>query len=225
MTNCDMLDRFPPLRRADLPADTGDLARFLVGKALVHVTPDGPTARRIVETEAYPVGDASSHAFRGPTARNQSMFLERGHAYVYQIHRQNCLNVTSEGPGVGAAVLIRALEPLVGLELMVARRGADRPLDLARGPGRLCAAMAIDRRRDGLDLCAPGELWLAPSDRAAAEIGHSVRIGLTREVERPLRFFEIGSPYVSGPKRLNGSESSRVSRTVRGAVDGERTAY
>ena len=204
MTIQSLSSDFPPLCREDLPADTADLARYLIGKALVRLSPDGPTVGRIVETEAYPPGDASSHAFRGPTARNHSMFLERGHAYVYQIHRQHCLNVASETAGVGAAVLIRALEPLLGLELMAARRGTARVLDLARGPGRLCAAMGIDRREDGLDLCAVGELWLGTIDRAPGGIGCSARIGLTREIDRPLRFFETASPFVSGPKRLNG---------------------
>jgi len=198
--------RFQPLRRSDLPVDTADLARYLIGKALVHDSADGVTVGRIVETEAYPVGDASSHAFRGPTARNASMFLERGHAYVYQIHRQHCLNVASQTPGVGAAVLLRALEPLLGLELMVERRDTDRELDLARGPGRLCAAMGIDRRHDGLDLCGatePTELWIAAIDRAPEGIRCSVRIGLSKEVDRRLRFFEAGNPFVSGPKWLN----------------------
>lgn len=203
MTTTGPSSRFAPLRRDDLPVDTADLARFLIGKALVHDSPEGVTVGRIVETEAYPVGDASSHAFRGPTARNRSMFLERGHAYVYQIHRQHCLNVASEEPGVGAAVLVRALEPLLGLELMAARRGTAALPNLARGPGRLCAALGIDRRHDGLDLCAEGELLLASTDRPPGEIARSVRIGLSREVDRPLRFFEAASPFVSGPKRLN----------------------
>lgn len=203
LTANDLVSRYPPLCRDDLPVDTTELARFLIGKALVRVSAEGIAAGRIVETEAYPVGDASSHAFRGPTARNAAMFLERGYAYVYQIHRQHCLNVASEIEGVGAAVLVRALEPLLGLELMAERRGTARVLDLARGPGRLCAAMGIDRRHDGLDLCAPGELWLASTERAPGEIGRSVRIGLTREVDRPLRFFEAASPFVSGSKRLN----------------------
>ncbi len=203
MTTDSLSARYPPLRREDLPVDTADLARYLVGKALVRVSPEGVTVGRIVETEAYPVGDASSHAFRGLTARNAAMFLERGHAYVYQIHRQHCLNVASEIEGIGAAVLIRALEPLAGLDLMAERRGTARVPDLARGPGRLCAAMGIDRRLDGLDLCAEGEVWLASTGRAPAEIGCSVRIDLSREVDRPLRFFEVGSPFVSGSKRLN----------------------
>ncbi len=150
------------------------------------------------------MGDAAGHAFRGLTPGNRSLFLERGHAYVYFTYGSAfMMNVSSEKPGVGAGVLIRALEPLEGVELMQRRRGTTRLLDLARGPGRLATAMAIDRRLDGVDLCVPGELWLGTAVRPAGLIGESVRIGLTREVDRVLRFYERGSPFVSGPKRLS----------------------
>src|ERR1700683_4441926 len=113
------------------------------------------------------------------------------------------LNVTSEAAGVGAGVLLRALEPLEGIGLMQRFRGKAGPLDLARGPGRLAQAMQIDFSQDGLDLCAAGPLWLATSRLKTGAIGKSVRIGLTRNVDRKLRFYERGNPYVSGPKRLN----------------------
>ena len=112
------------------------------------------------------------------------------------------LNVTSEATGVGAGVLLRALEPLEGIDRMERFRGGAGLLDLARGPGRLAQAMQIDFRQDGLDLCAAGPLWLATSRRKTAAIGKSVRIGLTRNVVSKLRFYELGNPYVSGPKRL-----------------------
>jgi DNA-3-methyladenine glycosylase len=99
-------------------------------------------------------------------------------------------------------VLLRALEPIEGIELMERLRGGARLLDLARGPGRLAQAMQIDFGQDGLDLCAAGPLWLATSRVKTGVIGESVRIGLTRNVERELRFYERGNPYVSGPKRL-----------------------
>ncbi len=187
-----------------MPGETVDLARFLIGTTLVHRTSTGVLAGRIVESEAYVVGDASSHAFRGPTDRNRAMFLECGHAYVYLIYGLSwCLNVSSEVAGVGAAVLIRAVEPLVGLEEMRRRRGSDRPeRDLTRGPGRLCRAFGIDRRLDGVDLCAGGPLGLCAPVRRPGEIGASVRIGLTRETERVLRFYERANPYVSGPAAL-----------------------
>jgi DNA-3-methyladenine glycosylase len=184
--------------------DTVKLARYLIGKVVVHDTDDGRLSGRIVETEAYPVGDSAGHAFRGETRRNASLFLGYGHAYVYFTYGSSfMLNVTSETAGVGAGVLLRALEPLEGIDLMQKSRGGAGMLDLARGPGRLAQAMQIDFREDGLDLCAPGPLWLATNRGETGTIGESVRIGLTRNVDRRLRFYERGNRYVSGPKRLS----------------------
>lgn len=191
------------LRRAELPRDTATLARYLVGKILVHDHGDERIAGRIVETEAYVIGDAAAHAFRGRTPRNSSLFLERGHAYVYFVY--GCwfaLNVSGESAGVGAGVLLRALEPLDGLDSMRRHRGTERLLDLARGPGRLAMAMDVDRRFDGVDLCAPGPLWLGTSRRPRGAVGESVRIGISREVDRKLRFFERDNAFVSGPRRM-----------------------
>jgi DNA-3-methyladenine glycosylase len=191
------------LRRTELPVDTVELARYLIGKVVVHDTDDGRLSGRIVETEAYPIGDSASYAFRGETRRNASMFLGRGHAHVYFAHASSfTLNVTSEAVGVGAGVLLRALEPLEGIDLMQRFRGGAGLLDLARGPGRLTQAMQIDFRQDGLDLCAAGPLWLAKSGQETDAVGESVRIGLMRNVDLELRFYERGNPYVSGPKRL-----------------------
>ena len=187
------------LRRSELPRDARELASYLVGKTLVHETAQGRTSGRIVETEAYVVGDAAGHAFVGETARNRSLFLERGHAYVYFSYGVHwCFNVSAETAHVGAGVLVRALDPLEGIELMRARRGTDRLVDLARGPGRLAAAMGIDRRLDGVDLCRDGPLWLGTSQRPVGRIGRSVRIGITKEAQRLLRFYERGSVFVSG---------------------------
>ena len=113
------------------------------------------------------------------------------------------LNVTSEVSGVGAGVLLRALEPLEGIDQMERLRGGAGVLDLTRGPGRLAEAMQIDLRQDGLDMCGVGPLWLAPGRQKTGAIGESVRIGLTRSVDRKLRFYERGNRYVSGPKRLS----------------------
>ena len=191
------------LHRASLPRGTIELAKYLIGKTLVHDARAGSTSGRIVETEAYVVGDAAGHAYRGPTLRNKSLFLDRGHAYVYRAYGLHFLvNVSSEIRGVGAGVLLRALEPLDGIHLMQLRRSHSTLIDLAKGPGRLAQAMGISLRQDGLDLCAAGALWLGESVRPEVEIGRSVRIGISRETRRLLRFFEVGSPYVSGPKRL-----------------------
>jgi DNA-3-methyladenine glycosylase len=112
------------------------------------------------------------------------------------------LNVTSEEPGVGAGLLLRALEPLEGIDLMKRFRKTDKLTDLARGPGRLAAALEIGPSLDGVDLCAEGPLWLGAAVRKTGPISTSVRIGLSREVDRPLRFFEAGSPFVSGPRSV-----------------------
>src|SRR4029453_4743121 len=145
------------LRRAELPLATISLARYLIGKILVREDLNGRASGRIVETEAYPPGDASGHAFHGPTPRNRTLYLQRGHAYVYFTYGSSYMcNVTSEAARGGAGGLVRALEPLDGIPLMILRRGTSRLSDLARGPGRLAAAMGIDRQCDGIDLCAVG---------------------------------------------------------------------
>ena len=193
---------FVKLIRRDLPIDTIELARYLVGKVLVHDRDGRRTSGRIVETEAYPVGDAAGHAFRGKTARNAALFLERGHAYVYLAYGMYyCLNVSSEKAGVGAGVLLRALEPIDGIEIMKERRGSSSLRELARGPGRLTVAMAIDMRYNGVDLCANSSLWLGASDsKYRGVVAATTRIGISREQERLLRFYERGSDFVSGPR-------------------------
>ena len=192
------------LDRAELPVDTTEFARFLIGKMVVRTVAEGVAGGRIVETEAYPVGDPAGHAYRGLTPRNRALFLERGHAYVYLAYGVSfMLNVSSEAPGVGAGVLIRAIEPTEGVAIMARNRGTERVRDLARGPGRLCAALGIDRRLDGIDLCQAGPLWLGSDGQAPDEIGQSKRIGLTRAADSPLRFFARGNGFVSGPRALN----------------------
>jgi DNA-3-methyladenine glycosylase len=186
-----------------MPVDTETLARFLLGKTLMRGLDEGVAGGRIVETEAYGVGDPAGHAYRGPTPRNRALFLERGHAYVYLAYgRSFLLNVSSETPGVGAGVLIRAIEPTEGVAIMARNRGGAGMRDLARGPGRLCAALAIDRRLDGVDLCRAGPLWLGADGRGPGEIGRSQRIGITRAADSPMRFYLRGNRYVSGPKAL-----------------------
>ena len=194
------------LHRADLPSDTLELARFLIGKLLIHRLDDGAVlAGRIVETEAYGIDDPASHAYRGMTKRNRAMFEPHAHAYVYLIYGTSyCLNVSTEERGVGAAVLIRAAEPLAGLERLREGRGRDglRDDELARGPGNLCRAFGIGPALDGLDLDAGERLQLG-DDGVSPAVGTSVRIGLTRAAERPHRFYARGSRAVSGRRSLS----------------------
>jgi DNA-3-methyladenine glycosylase len=129
------------------------------------------------------------------------LFLGAGYCYVYFTYGSSFMvNVTSEEPGVGAGVLLRALEPLEGIEMMQRFRKTTRIRDIARGPGRLAQAMHIDKRYDGVDLCAGEALWLGTAARRIGPICSSTRIGLTREVHRKRRFFESGNPCVSGPR-------------------------
>jgi DNA-3-methyladenine glycosylase len=191
------------LRREELPESTVRLARFLIGKTLVRELARGRLAGRIVETEAYLPDDAACHAYRGRTPRNGSLFLEHGHAYVYFIYGSSfMMNVSGEKHGVGAGVLLRAIEPIEGIEWMSRHRRTKRLLDLARGPGRLASAMKIDHRLDGIDLCAAGPIWLGTPVRRRGLIGESVRIGITRDAHLVLRFYERGNAYVSGSAKL-----------------------
>ncbi|MDR3100445.1 MAG: DNA-3-methyladenine glycosylase [Paraburkholderia sp.] len=209
-----------PLRREELPVDTVELARFMVGKYLVRDAGEGAgdvrLAGRLVEVEAYPLGDSTSHAFIGQRAWNASMFLARGHAYVRLTYGSAyMLNMSSEPEEVGAGVLFRAVEPLEGLALMAHRRRGAPLRDLTRGPGRLTQAYGIGQSFDGFDLCSGQGLWIGRLDLAAHKaaqkaaqedpartVGVTTRIGLSRETERLLRFYEMGSPFVSGPRKL-----------------------
>ena len=196
----------PPrvLDRAELPVDTAELARFLIGKMLVRTLTEDVVGGRIVETEAYGIGDPAGHAYRGITPRNRSLFLERGHAYVYLAYGTSfMLNVSSETIGVGAGVLIRAIEPTDGVAIMERNRGSERVRDLTRGPGRLCEALEIDRRLDAIDLCQDGPLWLGFDGNAWGEIAQSKRIGTTRAADSLMRFYVRNNCFVSGPRALS----------------------
>jgi DNA-3-methyladenine glycosylase len=196
--------RIDPLQRATVPRDTVALARFLLGKVLVRRLPAGTAMGRIVETEAYLQGDPACHAFRGMTPRNRSLFLDVGHAYVYLCYGTSyLLNVASEGSGTGAGVLLRALQPLAGIEHMQPSRKGGRVRDLARGPGRLTAALQVDRRYDGIDLFRRGPLWIGSDGAPVTAVGQSVRIGLTKGADAVLRYFIAGNEYLSGARRLN----------------------
>lgn len=188
------------LTRRSLPLATVPLARFLVGKRLVYRTARGLIAGRIVETEAYPPGDPTGYFRNGLTIANAPLFGPRGTAYVRMMYG-TCynLNLAAEAAGTGAGVLIRAVEPLDGIELMRENRPGVRDRDLARGPGRLCAAFGIGRELSGIDLTAGHVLWFEAMRGRPADLVVSTRIGLSRDQHRRLRFLERGSAHASVP--------------------------
>jgi DNA-3-methyladenine glycosylase len=189
------------LQREFYNRDPITVAKELLGKVLVRETPEGVTAGVIVETEAYLAqGDPANHAFRGMTNRNKSMFGPPGHAYVYRIHQVCCLNVVTEPEGVPSAVLIRALMPIEGIEMMRERLGRFDSLPTT-GPGKLCKAMAIDLSLDGWDLTSGEQLWVVegnePVEFAESDIAVTARIGVTAAKDLPLRFFLKRQPFVN----------------------------
>jgi DNA-3-methyladenine glycosylase len=184
------------LARRFYARDPETVAQDLLGRILVRRTGERLVAGRIVEAEAYGPRDPASHAFRGPTPRNATMFGPPGHAYVYVSHGiHHCLNATT---GSGSAVLIRALEPLEGIGHMSRRRGVDDLRLLCAGPGRLCQALGITLAEDGADLTDGDGLWIAAGD-PATEAAATPRIGLTLAADVPWRFVVPGSPYLSRP--------------------------
>jgi DNA-3-methyladenine glycosylase len=200
----DIEHQIQRISRQSVPSDTVSLARFLLGKVLVRQLPRGTAAGRIVETEAYLPNDPACHGFRGITARNRSLFLEHGHAYVYLCYGTSyLLNVSSEAAGIGTGVLLRALEPMYGTEHMRTRSKPIKLMDLTRGPGRLTAALRINRKHDGLDLFDGPQLWIGTDHYRVGPVRRSVRIGISKAADKQLRFFVAGSPYVSGPRKLN----------------------
>ena len=201
-----------PLARAFFARPTLVVARDLVGCVLVHDTDDGRTSGKIVEAEAYTEDDPGCHAFRGKTPRNAPMFERPGTAYVYFTYGMHwCLNAVTEREDVAGAVLIRAVEPIDGIELMRVRRGAIRDRDLARGPGRLTQALAIARDQNRADLTR-GSLFIAAGERVPEEaVAATPRIGLGNTQDgRRWRFAVRGNQWVSGGK-IETAPRKRVS--------------
>lgn len=194
-----------PLRQMFYQRKTAQVAQQLLGKTLYRRAPDGLCGGRIVEVEAYLFeNDPACHAARGQTKSNRAMFGPAGRAYVYPIHSRYCFNAVTEERGVGAAVLIRAIEPTVGIDLMRRRRKRENPLELARGPARLCEALAIDRRLDHWDLAAGRRLWICDHVADSPQplpIKISPRIGISSGQELMLRFFAADNRFVSGRRR------------------------
>lgn len=177
------------------------MAPQLVGKLLVS----GRRVARLVEVEAYggQGEDPASHAFRGPTPRTAAMFGPSGHLYVYLSYGVHwCANVVCNPEGSGGAVLLRAAEPIAGFDEMRAARGPTARTDaqLLRGPGNLARAMGLTRTHDGADLAAPGGVHLREDGYDPADLLAGPRIGISRETERPWRWWLPGHPAVSGPR-------------------------
>ena len=209
----ELLKRVP---RTFFARATEQVARELLGMYLVHETPGGVTAGRIVEVEAY-LGrnDAASHSYRGETARNRSMFGPPGHAYVYFIYGvHHCFNVVTGPKGSGEAVLVRALEPALGLETMCARRGRER--DLCRGPGNLTVAMGIGRELDGQDLVrGPLGIWRGANSAGRTSMRVGPRIGITKARELPLRFLSEDAARRPGARAAPAERSPEASASRR----------
>lgn len=197
--------RFTPPPRSFYEPSAALVAPLLLGRWLIHNAPEGRVGGIIVETEAYLADDPASHAFRGETARNRSMFGPPGHAYLYFIYGSHwCFNAVCGARGVGEAVLVRAIEPVFGLGWMRARRRVATDQQLTNGPGKLCAALGFDRSFDGVDLCdASSPVFIAENpDRRKLLAGQgtvmtSPRIGISKAAHLPLRFHLRGNIHVS----------------------------
>lgn len=211
-------ERVSRIPRSFFARGTVEVARDLLGMYLVHETREGVTAGRIVEVEAYlGVRDEASHTFRGETARNRSMFGPPGHAYVYFIYgMHHCFNVVTGTKGSGEAVLVRALEPVLGHERMRARRGRDR--DLCRGPGNLTVALGIARDLDGQDLVrGPLGIWRGENSAGRARVRAGPRIGISKSKELPLRFLSEDWARRPAARAARGESAAAGSRRARPA--------
>ncbi len=178
--------------------DAVTLAQKLLGCVLTHETEDGVTSGIIIETEAYSQEDAASHSCRGETERTKIMFGPGGHAYVYFTYGMHyCFNVVVGPAGHGAAVLIRAVEPLEGEDYMTLRRNRRNGLELTNGPAKLCQALVIDRALNGHDLHRQPLQLIKQRKLPSERIIQTTRIGISRAKDVPWRFYITNNPYVS----------------------------
>ncbi len=188
------------LNRSFYCRNTLTVAKQLLGKLLVRELPEGKVAGKIVEVEAYRGSDdPASHAYKGKTQRNQIMFGEGGYAYIYFIYGKHfCLNVTTEKVGVPGAVLIRAVEPVYGIEIMKRKRRTENVKSLTNGPGKLTQAMDITVELNGWDLTRGEKLYICDLDVVEPfEVVSSGRIGVKAGADKPWRFFIKGNLFVS----------------------------
>ncbi len=187
----------PPLSPEFYLQPTLEVARALLGQILLHETEDDITAGIIVETEAYLLGDPANHASRGRTRRNAAMFGPPGFAYVYHVHTHHCLNAVTAPEGVGEAVLIRALQPVEGIELMRQRRGVSDDRLLTSGPGRLTQAMGITLAHNFCPLYEGALRIIAAESVPPEQVAQTGRIGIRQWQDKPWRFLVRDNPFVS----------------------------
>ena len=188
------------LAREFYQQSTTEVARALLGCYVIHEGEQGKTIGRIVETEAYLANDPASHSYKGESKRNKAMFGEAGQAYFYLIYGIHyCFNVVTASPGVGEAVLIRALEPITGIALMQERRGLQDVIKLCNGPAKLVQALGIGMQFNHADLTHPPLYIASDSSAKITSIVATTRIGITLAADQPLRFYLKDSPYISKP--------------------------
>ncbi|MDX9874195.1 MAG: DNA-3-methyladenine glycosylase [Spongiibacteraceae bacterium] len=193
-----------PLPRSFYERHPAVVAPALIGKLLVRELDGELLAGRIVEAEAYSSEDPASHSYNGMTERNRAMFGLPGHAYIYFSYgMHHCMNVTSRLDTDAGGVLIRALEPVLGIETMRRLRGREKLTELTSGPGKLAQALAIDRALYGVDITEAGPLFVAePAEPGTpVQVAATPRIGISKAVELPWRFVEAGSRFISCPPR------------------------
>jgi DNA-3-methyladenine glycosylase len=198
-------DLFQPLPRKFYAPSASVVAPRLLGHYLVRKSGSGSIGGVIVETEAYIQGDPACHAYVGLTNRTRTMFGPPGHAYIYIIYGVYwCFNTVCCREGVAEAVLVRAIEPIWGIEQMQASRSKSERLHLASGPGKLCKALGLDRNQDGADLTDPNSaIWVAENPEASRYVAQqgglftTTRVGITKAADWPLRFYLKNSPFVS----------------------------
>jgi DNA-3-methyladenine glycosylase len=197
--------KFQPLPQSFYAPSAAKVGPALLGHLLIRRTPQGICGGAIVETEAYLKDDPACHGYGRQTPRNRIMYGPPGRAYVYFIYGNHyCFNTVCEQSGVAEAVLIRAIEPLFGLEMMREQRSVLKEFELTNGPAKFCEAMQIDRQHDGIDICDADSRLFVARNRSLQQFLHdraplitTTRIGITKATELPLRFYLAGSSFVS----------------------------
>lgn len=197
--------KLTPLKKSFYHRDAESVAHDLLGKLLISEIDNTRTGGLIVETEAYlPVGDTACHGAFKKTAKNSVMFDKPGLIYVYSIHAKWCFNIVTAPEGQASAVLVRAIEPTIGLETMQQRRGTQDLVNLCRGPARLCQALNIDKSLNGMLLSKSNRLCVyQKNEESDLTVAKTVRIGVTSAHELALRYIVRDNRFVSEPKKLN----------------------